>query len=73
MKMDKKEIRKYIGKLLNILDIKNNEVNKISDFIERLKDNDQEAYDTERYEEIKERDKYLKEEIDMFLLNNKGE
>ena len=67
--MSREEIKRYIGNLLNILDIENNKIIKITDFITRLKEHDVDEDTEEHYHQINERDKYLKEEIDLFLLN----
>ena len=70
--MNKEEIARYIAKLLYTLDIENNKINRINDFIKRLKENDVTEDTKEGYNKRKERDKYLKEEIDIFLLNIGG-
>lgn len=70
--MNNYEIKKYIATLLNVLDLENAKLNRIIDFIERLKEHDVTDDTEEHYREIKKRDKYLKEEIDIFLLNVGG-
>ena len=67
--LSREEIRRYIGNLLNILDNENTKINRINDFIKRLKEHDVEKDTEEHYQQISDRDKYLKEEIDLFLLN----
>lgn len=67
--MNKEDIGKYIAKLLYQIDVKNNQIGAMNNFINRLKDNDCDKADEKSYEIMKLRDKYLREEIDIFLLN----